>query len=70
MKHLKTLAALGAAVASICLRVAKAQTSEREIETVMTINAPIELPGHVLPAGTYVMMLNELAFGSAHRSSL
>ncbi len=57
MKHLQTLAALGVAVASVCL-VANAQTNEWEKRTVLTVNAPIEIPGHVLPAGTYVMMLN------------
>ena len=57
MKTLRTLTALGAAVAGLCL-VANAQTNQWEKRTILTVNAPIEIPGHVLPAGTYVMRLN------------
>ncbi len=57
MKHVKTLvfvfalACLGAALAP------QARADEWNRKTIMTFSAPVELPGVVLPAGTYVFKL-------------
>lgn len=56
MKHLRMWTALAAAFITIYL-VPTARADEWNKRTVLTINAPIEVPGRVLPAGTYVMVL-------------
>ena len=37
--------------------VPKAQADEEDMKTIMTVNEPIQVPGKVLPAGTYVFKL-------------
>jgi hypothetical protein len=37
--------------------VAKSQASELDKKTIVTVNGPIQVPGKVLPAGTYVFKL-------------
>jgi hypothetical protein len=37
--------------------VPKAQADEEDMKTIMTVNEPIQVPGKVLPAGTYVLKL-------------
>lgn len=57
MKHVKilmlffALACLGAAL------LPQAKADEWDRETIMTFSAPVELPGVVLPAGTYIFKL-------------
>jgi hypothetical protein len=37
--------------------VPKVRADERDKKTIMTVNEPIQVPGKVLPAGTYVLRL-------------
>ena len=37
--------------------VPKVQADESDMKTIMTVNEPIQVPGKVLPAGTYVLKL-------------
>ena len=37
--------------------VPKAQADADDMKTIMTVNEPIQVPGRVLPAGTYVLKL-------------
>jgi hypothetical protein len=52
--------ALGAAIAIVCTTMlftgleSKVNASESDKKTIVTFNAPVEIPGKALPAGTYV----------------
>jgi hypothetical protein len=46
-------AALGAALLGMVV-IPQLRASEIDKKVVMTFSAPVEIPGHVLPAGTYV----------------
>ena len=37
--------------------VPKVQADESDLKTIMTVNEPLQVPGKVLPAGTYVLKL-------------
>jgi hypothetical protein len=37
--------------------VPKVQADESDLKTILTVNEPIQVPGKVLPAGTYVLKL-------------
>ena len=44
-------------LAGSCLLPSTARADEFNKETIVTFNAPVEVPGHVLPAGKYVFKL-------------
>jgi hypothetical protein len=48
---------LGLALLGATFLVPKAQADEEDMKTIMTVNEPIQVPGKVLPAGTYVLKL-------------
>jgi hypothetical protein len=39
--------------------VPKVRADESDMKTIMTVNEPIQVPGKVLPAGTYVLKLED-----------
>jgi len=53
----KTLAMIVALAGIAMLPLAKAQANEWNHETNVTLSAPLEIPGQVLPAGNYVFQL-------------
>jgi hypothetical protein len=53
----RCLAMLCTAVLGIALTTVRATADERDKKTVVTFSAPVEVPGKVLPAGTYVFKL-------------
>jgi hypothetical protein len=55
MKHFRSLTLLGVALLAIMLPIAKADESDQK--TVVTFSEPVDIPGQVLPAGTYVFKL-------------
>jgi hypothetical protein len=48
---------LGLTLFGATFLVPKAQADESDMKTIMTVNEPIQVPGKVLPAGTYVLKL-------------
>jgi hypothetical protein len=48
---------LGLTLLGATFLVPKAQADEEDMKTIMTVNEPIQVPGKVLPAGTYVLKL-------------
>ena len=48
---------LGLALLGATFLVPKAQADEEDMKTIMTVNEPIQVPGKVLPAGSYVFKL-------------
>ena len=53
----KTLAFAGLVTLGWCLLTPAARADEWDKKTILTFSAPVEVPGHVLPAGTYVFKL-------------
>ena len=48
---------LGLTLFGATFLVPKAQADESDMKTIMTVNEPIQVPGKVLPSGTYVLKL-------------
>jgi hypothetical protein len=59
MKHVKTVLMVFAISLFSTLSVPRAKADEWNKKTVMTFNEPVELPGVVLQAGTYVFKLED-----------
>lgn len=56
LKHVMLLAAMG-----VLTMLPGARASERDQKTVFTFSGPVEIPGQILPAGTYVFRLADSA---------
>jgi hypothetical protein len=62
MKHLKTLLLIGSFVClGASLMTPKAKADESDQKTILNFEQPVQLPGTVLPAGTYVFKLVKMA---------
>ena len=66
----RCLAMLSTAVFGFGLSAVRANADQWDKKTTVTFNAPVEVPGKVLPAGTYVFKLVRLSVGSAHCTNL